>query len=138
MRVAGEATDKPVVVDGLGAADAVVDAVVDAVFDADGDAAALPLSAVVGVSPEVSEAAVAVPATAGVLAGTTVVTSRDSAGRSARVAAKADMPRATSVQPVSLHTATRPPITPTVSPSRSTAVYSVPRMPIIPAGVSRR
>ncbi|KQP38012.1 hypothetical protein ASF44_12405 [Pseudorhodoferax sp. Leaf274] len=72
------------------------------------------------------------------LAGTTVETSLEMTGCALRLAANADMPRATSLQPVSLHSAIRPPMTLTVRPSRSTAVYSVPRMPISPAGVSSR
>ena len=73
-----------------------------------------------------------------VVAGTTVETSFVMTGCALRLAANADMPRATSLHPVSLHNATRPPMTLTVRPSRSTAVYSVPRMPIRPTGVSRR
>ncbi|WP_310389399.1 hypothetical protein [Roseateles sp.] len=49
---------------------------------------------------------------------------------------KAEEPLGTSTQPPSLQTATRPPMTPTFRPPSIAAVYSVPRMPIVPEGVS--
>jgi len=48
---------------------------------------------------------------------------------------KADKPLATSTQPPSLQTATRPAMTPTRRPLSISAVYSVPRMPMVPDGV---
>lgn len=53
-----------------------------------------------------------------------------------RFGVKAEEPLGTSTQPPSLHTATRPPMTPTRRPSATSAVYSVPRMPMVPEGVS--
>jgi len=57
-------------------------------------------------------------------------------GLTARFGAYALEPFGTSTQPPSLHTATRPAVTPTRKPSSTATVYSVPRMPMVPEGVS--
>ncbi len=70
--------------------------------------------------------------------GTTTDTRALTLGLTERFGVKALAPRGTSTQPPSLQTATRPPITPTRRPSSTAAVYSVPRMPMVPEGVSSR